>query len=152
MDGVVVRPAELAEIEAAAELRATMAREMNHDWDAEHPGWRDGFIRFFHDKQARGDAQMFYADRGGEIVGMAAFSVLDEYRVAAFGKPRGWVNSVYVVPSLRRRGIARAMMSAGIEWLRGRGCVMVRLRSSEEGRALYQLLGFVSGSEMELDL
>jgi GNAT superfamily N-acetyltransferase len=152
IDGVVVRSARLSEIGAAAELRAGMAREMGHDWDAEHRGWRDGFVQFFHDKQARGDAQLFYAERGDEIVGMAAFSVLDEYRAAAFGQPRGWVNSVYVIPSLRRRGIAKKLMEAGLDWMRKRGCVTARLRTSDEGRPLYELLGFTPGTEMELDL
>lgn len=152
MDGVVVRPAELAEIGVAAELRAMMAREMDGDWDAEHPGWRDGFVQFFHDKQAAGDAQLFYAERDGETVGMAAFSVLDEYRAKAFGAPRGWVNSVYVIPSLRRRGIAKELMVAGLDWMRRRGCVMARLRTSNEGQPLYEMLGFVAGREMELDL
>lgn len=152
MDGVVVRPARLDEIATAAEMRAVMAREMDKDWDAEHPGWRDGFVRFFRERQARGDAQLFYAERGDEVVGMAAFSVLDEYRAAAFGTPRGWVNSVYVLPPLRRRGIAKELMLAGLDWLRGRGCVVARLRTSDEGQPLYELLGFVAGREMELDL
>jgi len=152
MEDVVVRPAGLTEIGVAAELRAMMAREMGNSWDEEHPGWREGFAQFFHDKQQRGDAQLFYAEREGEIVGMAAFSVLDEYRAAAFGKPRGWVNSVYVIPALRRRGIAKELMLAGLEWLRRRGCVMARLRTSDDGQRLYEMLGFVMGREMELDL
>ncbi len=152
MDGVVIRAAELDEIGIAADLRAVMAREMDGDWDTEHPGWRKGFAQFFHDKQARGDAQLYYADRNGEIVGMAAFSVLDEYRAAAFGKPRGWVNSVYVIPKLRRRGIAKELMLAGLDWMRRRGCVMARLRTSDEGRPLYEMLGFVPGTELELHL
>lgn len=152
IDGVVVRPARLEELGIAAEMRAVMAREMDGDWDAEHPGWRDKFVQFFRDKQARGDAQLFYAERGGEIVGMAAFSVLDEYRAAAFGEPRGWVNSVYVLPPLRRKGIAKELMVAGLDWFRRRGCVKARLRTSDEGRPLYEMLGFATGTEMELDL
>ena len=152
IDGVIVRPAGLDEIDIAADLRAVMAREMDANWDVEHPGWRKGFTQFFHDKQARGDAQLYYAERSGEIVGMAAFSVLDEYRAAAFGKPRGWVNSVYVIPPLRRRGIAKELMIAGLDWMRRRGCVMARLRSSDEGRPLYEMLGFVPGTELELHL
>lgn len=149
---VAVRAAELDEIGVAAQLRALMAREMNGDWDAEHPGWRDGFVQFFHDKQSRGDAQLFYAECDGEIVGMAAFSVLDEYRAAAFGTPRGWVNSVYVIPAMRRHGIAKELMLAGLDWMRRRGCVVARLRTSDEGQPLYEGLGFVAGREMELDL
>ena len=152
MDGVIVRPASLDEIGAAAHLRAIMAREMGNDWDAAHPGWRDGFVQFFRNKQAGGDAQLFYAERAGEIVAMAAFSVLDEYRAAAFGQPRGWVNSVYVVPALRRCGIAKELMRCGLDWLRRRGCVMARLRTSDDGRPLYESLGFAPGTEMELNL
>jgi len=151
-DRTTIAPATLEELGVAADLRADMAREMGHDWDREHPGWRARFAEFFADKQRHGDAQVFYARRDGNVVGMAAFSVLDEYRAKAFGKPRGFVNSVYVLTPLRRRGIARALMLAGLTWLRQRGCVMVRLRTSDEGRALYEELGFVAGREMELDL
>ena len=151
-NSTTVRPAELGELGVAADLRAEMALEMGHDWDREHPGWRERFAEFFREKQRRGDAQLFYAWFDGKVVAMAAFSVLDEYRAHAFGKPRGFVNSVYVVPALRRRGVARALMVAGLDWLRARGCVMARLRTSEEGRKLYEDLGFVSGTEMELDL
>jgi aminoglycoside 6'-N-acetyltransferase I len=83
---------------------------------------------------------------------MAAFSVLDEYRAAAFGRPRGFVNGVFVEPQWRRRRVARRLMERGLQWLKERGCVMARLRTSEAGRGLYESLGFATGSEMELDL
>ncbi|HVA34092.1 MAG TPA: GNAT family N-acetyltransferase [Candidatus Baltobacteraceae bacterium] len=152
MDDVTIRPAALDELNRAGELRALMAREEGVNWDAEHPRWHERFAEFFAEKQRCGRAQVYYAQRGDEIVGMAAFSLVDEYRVAALGQPRGWVNSVFVLPHLRRRGIARALMQIGMKWLHERGCVMVRLRTSEEGRALYRSLGFVAGKEMELKL
>ena len=152
LDGVTVRPARLEELAVAGDLRARMALEDGHTWDDEAPGWRTRFAEFFREKQSRGDAQVFFAERDGTPIGMAAFSVLDEYRAHAFGQPRGWVNSVYVVPDLRRRGIARELMLAGIEWLRRRGCVMARLRTSDAGESLYESLGFKRGREMELEL
>jgi len=152
LEGVTIRPAALDELGVAGDLRAAMALESGHSWDEESPGWRARFAEFFHEKQSRGDAQVFFAERRGAAIGMAAFSVLDEYRARAFGKPRGWVNSVYVVPDWRRHGIARALMLKGIEWLRRRGCVMARLRTSDDGVALYESLGFKPGREMELDL
>jgi GNAT superfamily N-acetyltransferase len=149
---IIVRPARPDEMEHAARLRAAMAHEMDRTWDSDHPGWRRRYAEYFRAKQERGGCQMFYAQRSGEIVGMAAFSLLDEYRVAVFGRPRGFVNSVYVVPALRKRGIATALMGAGIGWLRKRGCEIVRLHASEEARTLYASLGFVPGREMELSL
>jgi GNAT superfamily N-acetyltransferase len=149
---VTIRAAGPEELGIAAALRARMAEEDGRHWDEESPGWRGRYAEFFARKQKAGDAQVFYAQREGQIVGMAAFSVLDEYRAATFGQPRGWVNSVFVVPELRRRGIARELMVAGLDWLRRRGCVMARLRTSDEGAPLYERLGFVRGREMEREL
>jgi GNAT superfamily N-acetyltransferase len=152
MDKVAIRPARLEEMNVAADLRGVMASEMGRHWDCEHPGWRVRFATFFREKQASGNAQFFFAENGGDIVGMAAVSVLDEYRALAFGQPRAIVNSVFVIPAVRRRGIARRLMEAAIEWARGRGCAMLRLRTSVAGRPLYESLGFVLGTEMELEL
>jgi GNAT superfamily N-acetyltransferase len=149
---VNVRPATLGELSTAAALRAQMAREDGRDWDARHPGWRERFAEFWREKQAAGRAQFFYAESEGTVVGMAAFVLLDEYRAFAFGEPRGWVNSVYVAPGFRKCGIGRRLMEAGLAWLRARGCVMVRLRTSAIGRNLYASLGFTPSPEMELEL
>ena|GEM_PF-5005820 len=49
-----------------------------------------------------------------------------------------------------RQGIARSLTRATIKWLRRTGCSVVRLRASEDGRLLYETLGFVTGLETEL--
>jgi GNAT superfamily N-acetyltransferase len=150
--GVVIRPARIDEIELAGRLRSMMAGEEGLPWDEAHPGWQTRFSAYFRAKQERGDAQLWYADLSSQIVGMGSFSVLDEYRAAVFARTGGWVNSVFVIPQYRRHGIGRALMQAGIDWLRGRGCVVVRLRTSDGGRPLYEALGFAPGNEMELQL
>jgi GNAT superfamily N-acetyltransferase len=152
MSAVTVRAAALEELHVAGELRREMAREEGVAWDRESPGWHERFAAYFRAKQERGDSQVFFAVSGDRVVGMAAFSLMDEYRVAALGQRRGWVNSVFVVPEYRRRGIALALMNAGLDWLRERDCVKVRLRTSDDGQALYERLGFVRGREMERSL
>lgn len=152
MTGAIVRPAAPDELAIAAAMRARMAQEMDREWDERYPGWQARFAEYWRVKHVAGAAQFFYAQRDGEIVGTAVVSISDEYRNTTLGQPRGYVNSVYVVPEERRSGVGRALMEAGIAWLRERGCVMVRLRTSAEGRNLYESLGFVTGSEMELEL
>jgi GNAT superfamily N-acetyltransferase len=149
---VIVRPARLEEFANVGRLRNVMADEEGLRWSRDHPGWQQRYAEYFRAKQERGLAQVFFAVRGEEIVGMAAFSLLDEYRVVALDQQRGWVNSVFVLPELRRRGIARRIMELGIAWLRERGCVKARLRTSDDGEPLYVAMGFVRGREMELDL
>jgi GNAT superfamily N-acetyltransferase len=147
---VVIRPARIDEIEIAGRMRSLMAGEEGLSWDEDYPDWQMRFNAYFRAKQERGDAQLWYADLGCQIVGMGAFSVLDDYRAAVFSRTGGWVNSVFVIPQYRRQGIARALMQAGIGWLRRRGCEIVRLRTSNAGRLLYEDLGFAPGNEMEL--
>jgi GNAT superfamily N-acetyltransferase len=152
MPDPTIRPAGAQELDIAAALRGAMAREMGHDWDAHHSGWRERFAAFWRSKQIAGVTQVFYAECDGVIVGMVIASISDEYRGPVLGLPRGYVNGVYVEPKLRRRGIARALTLAAIGWLRERGCVAVRLRASDDGRPLYTSLGFAPSTEMELPL
>ena len=136
----------------AAELRAEMEREFGFDYDQDRSGWRERFCEFYGDRQRTGRGQLFLAFDGAEPIGMTLISLTDEWRSHCFGLRFGFINAVFVRPQYRRRGIARELMSRAIDWAREQGCVRVRLRTSEEGRALYEGLGFGAGREMELEL
>ena len=60
----------------------------------------------------------------------------------AYG-PLAYVGLVSVLPALRRRGVARAMMDYLLEWMRSHGDPVVALDASEAGAPLYEQLGFV---------
>lgn len=146
------RAARFDEFPLAAALRQEMSREMGNDFDALSPEWRAKFCQYFGGKQAAGNAQLFLAFDGAHAVGSVTISVLDDYRNFVFNQLAAHVNAVYVKPEYRRRGIARRLMEMAIAWARERGCTRVRLRSSDDGRGLYQTLGFAAGREMELSL
>ena len=149
---VECRAASADEFPIAAELRAEMAIEMGNDFDELAKDWRTKFCAFFGGKQSSGNGQLFLAYDRDEPVGCAIVTIPDEYRRACFGILHAHVNAVYVKPALRRQGIARRLMELAVAWSRERGCSRVRLRTSEDGRALYESLGFHEGREMELDL
>jgi len=65
---------------------------------------------------------------------------------------RGWILSVYTEPEFRRRGIARRLMETIVEWCRGEGFAYVSLHASQDGRLLYEKMGFVPTNEMRLYL
>jgi len=67
-----------------------------------------------------------------------------------FDSRRAWILNIYVEPSHRRQGIARAIMRELVDWCRQNGFQSVALHASEEGRALYEKLGFQSTNEMRL--
>ena len=143
------RPDELASV---ARLRQRMAEEMGGDWDIAHPGWRTRYMQYYAGRQASGRTQVFVALDEGTVIGSAIIGVAEDYRAYALNLVGAHVNAVYVAPSHRRKGVATRLMQLAIAWARAKGCVRVRLRASDEGRTLYESLGFRTGREMELTL
>jgi ribosomal protein S18 acetylase RimI-like enzyme len=58
------------------------------------------------------------------------------------GGEEAYLLNVYVEPAHRRFGLARALMDAMLAWARERGLARVVLHASDDGRALYESLGF----------
>jgi GNAT superfamily N-acetyltransferase len=65
---------------------------------------------------------------------------------------RATILNVYVYPDYRRKGIARQLMKTMIDWCRKEGFAAVYLHASQDGRPLYEALGFEPTSEMRLKL
>ena len=63
---------------------------------------------------------------------------------------RAVILNVYTEQEFRRRGIARQVMGIILEWIKAYGLRSVNLHASEEGRQLYERLGFVPTNEMRL--
>lgn len=64
----------------------------------------------------------------------------------------GYIMNVVTAPDYRRRGIARRIMQAVLQWLAEQGIRHVVLHATEMGRPLYEELGFVHSNEMRLSL
>jgi GNAT superfamily N-acetyltransferase len=65
---------------------------------------------------------------------------------------RATILNVYTNPEYRRRGIARRLTQVMIDWCRQEGLARVTLHASEDGRHLYESLGFEPSNEMKLKL
>jgi len=61
---------------------------------------------------------------------------------------QGVILNVFTEPEWRRRGIAALLMKTIIEWSREQCLEELVLHASDDGRALYEQLGFVSTNEM----
>ena len=64
--------------------------------------------------------------------------------------PEAIVLNVYVERAWRRRGVADGLMRALLAELAERGIRRIVLHASEEGRRLYERMGFVPTNEMRL--
>jgi GNAT superfamily N-acetyltransferase len=65
---------------------------------------------------------------------------------------RATILNVYTDPEFRRQGIARQLMQTMIAWCKQEGLARVTLHASEDGRHLYEWLGFEPSNEMRLKL
>lgn len=68
------------------------------------------------------------------------------YAVAGTTDDAGYLQRLAVSPVRRRVGVASALLSASVAWMRGRGCERVLVNTETENRAalaLYEKFGFV---------
>ena len=63
---------------------------------------------------------------------------------------RALIINVYTEPDFRKQGLARQLMLLVIKYLKDEGIRSVVLHASDEGRHLYESMGFVPTNEMRL--
>jgi len=63
---------------------------------------------------------------------------------------QGLIVNVFTEPEWRRRGLAKLLMNTIIAWSRDQNLDSLVLHASDDGRALYEKLGFVPTTEMSL--
>jgi GNAT superfamily N-acetyltransferase len=60
------------------------------------------------------------------------------------------IQNVYTEPEWRRRGLAALLIKRIIDWTHEQGIESLVLHSSDQGRAVYERLGFIATTEMRL--
>lgn len=133
--GIVVR-------RVAAEDEADWVRLRTALW----PEWPDDHpveIRA-HLQEAPEREACFVAVVKGEVVGFAEFR-LREYAEECETSPVGYLEGIFVDPSVRVRGVGRALVEAGEGWSRDRGCTEMasdRELTNEVSGAFHLAIGF----------
>jgi GNAT superfamily N-acetyltransferase len=141
------------EIASTAWLRREMMLELdNDDLDKRVPVWRERYVKFFDDLIAAGKGALLVAEADGAMVGLTAVYKPADYRNVIYGRQSAIISHVYVVPASRKRGIASALTMRAVQWAKDSNCIVIRLRSSKQGRPVYEKLGFKPSDEMELRL
>lgn len=91
-------------------------------------------------------------DPSGEVIGGGGIVISPWPSVLGQAHPRrAMILNLYVEREHRRQGVANVLMKRMIAWCRQNGFCNVALHASEDGRALYERLGFRPTNEMRLD-
>jgi GNAT superfamily N-acetyltransferase len=62
--------------------------------------------------------------------------------------PEAIILNMYVQPAHRRRGLARRLLEAMLDWCRSQNIVRIVLHPSDQGRPLYESMGFQPTGEL----
>ena len=148
-----IRPATVRDLEAILHHRRRMCEDMGHRdaavLDAMVADCRPLLRRWLEDGLYRG----WLAEREGAVVAGGGLIVSTWLPNAADPQDRrATILNVYTEPAHRRQGLARALMEVMLGWCRDEGFRAVTLDASEDGRALYESLGFRPTPQMRLDL
>src|SRR5262249_4301465 len=92
-------------------------------------------------------------DGAGDVIGGAGIVISSWPGILGQRRPRrAMILNMYVEQQHRRQGIARALMERMIAWCKENEFSYVGLHASDEGRPLYEKLGFEPTTEMRLEL
>jgi GNAT superfamily N-acetyltransferase len=138
MDTIRIRPAQATDLNVLVSLlRQLFAIEADFTFDPVRQ--RRGLELMLEDRLRR---MILVADAAGEVVGMATGQMLVS---TAEGASSVLVEDVVVAAGLRGRGIGRSLVTALVEWARGRGSTRVTLladRGNEAALRFYERLGW----------
>jgi GNAT superfamily N-acetyltransferase len=156
-----IRLATAADAPVLARHRAEMYRDMGVLPDDRYAELVDASLRYLEEAIPSGEYVGWVAAplaSSGEVVagaGLQLRRVLPGLRRVgdrvelAIGV-QGLVVNVFTERAWRRQGVAELLMRHLLEWARERGVRNLVLHASDEGRPLYERLGFVPTNEMRL--
>src|SRR6266513_2696502 len=99
----------------------------------------------------RNAPQKIIAGAGGIIRDVPPFPIRHKNGEITIAEGRqGLIVNVFTEPEWRRRGLAQLLMEQIIAWSREQQLDGLVLHASDDGRALYEKLGFVPTTEMSL--
>ena len=149
-----IREATLADAETIVGHR----RAMFHDMGYRDMAWLDqmasSFLPWLRRKLKSAEYLAWFAvTPDGAVAAGAGLWLMDWPPHMVNGSTRrGNILNVYTDPAYRRQGLARGLTDVAIDWCRTHDIAVVILHASDEGRPLYESLGFHATNEMRLDL
>jgi GNAT superfamily N-acetyltransferase len=154
MNEITIRPATNDDIGVLLRHRRMMWWDMGRRDETQLQMMTEAAEKYFRLALADGMYRGLLAvNQTGEIVGGGGIVISPWPGTLGQRSPlRAMILNMYVEAGHRRRGVARALMQVMIAWCRENGFTHVGLHASDEGRPLYEKLGFKPSSEMRLEL
>jgi len=149
-----VRRAGVNDIEEIVRLRVAFLREVQPDVSVSDDVIYQQTRQYITDKLPTDEYPVWLAEEGNKIVGISSLVFYHRPPTLLNGSSLyAHILNVYTLPEYRRQGIATALLKEIIEYVKSTPANRISLNASEEGRPVYERLGFqASDDEMILKL
>lgn len=128
----MVRRAARGDAEELARMRAALV--------GDDGPWTDRLIDYFYANAGTA----FVIDRPGGLAACAAATIIRSLPGPDHDGVYANIHTVYTDPDCRHRGYARAVVRALVSDLARQGCGLITLNATDDGRHLYESLGFTT--------
>jgi GNAT superfamily N-acetyltransferase len=153
-EGFTLRRASTADLDTLVSPRCRMFRDMGYAEGTAMESMSSRFRVWLLDRMNAGEYHAWLISTpDGAIAAGAGLWLMDwPPHMIGKGARRGNIVNVYTAEKFRRRGLARQLMQAALDWCRENHIDTVILHASPAGRGLYESMGFESTNEMRLTL
>lgn len=152
--GIIIREATVDDVSIILHHRRSMFEEMGYT----DPAMLDRVVEMSRNVLKEGIREGFYrgwmaATQEDSIVSGGGIVIARWLSMPFDVLPRrAWILNMYTEPPYRRRGLGRQLMQAMVDWCKREGLSHVSLHASDNGRHLYETMGFKPTNEMRLML
>jgi len=151
---VIIRAAEARDLPSIALLAGQLVRQ-HHGFDALRfmllPNVEAGYAHFFRGELANPDALILAAEQAGSVVGYA-YARLEARDWNALLDSCGALHDIFVSDQLRRQGVARRLVEAVRDELRGKGAPRLVLHTASQNAAARQFFAALGFRETMIEL
>jgi len=153
MAQILIREATSSDIPVLLRHRRMMWWDMGRRDETALDMMEKAATEYFSQAVPEGSYRGFLAiDTSAEVIGGGGIVISPWPGVLGQLQPkRAMILNLYVEWEHRRQGVAKALMKRMIAWCRENEFCSVALHASEDGRALYERLGFKPTNEMRLE-
>ena len=153
-DGFTLRRASTDDIDILVAQRRAMFRDVHKKSDELLDSMSAKFRTWALEHMNAGDylAWLVKAPNGSIAAGGALWLMDWPPHVIGVNSQRGNILNVYTADAFRKRGLARFLMETILAWCREHDIPRASLHASDDGRLVYEQLGFATTNELRIDL
>lgn len=152
MTDLSIREVGLEDVAAIVHHRRRMFEDMGYSEAALLDRMSERFEVWLRERMAEGRYRAWVAVSETGAVGAGAGLWLMDWPPHVLGESdyRGNIVNVYTEPEYRRQGLARRLTQTALDWCWAHDLDVVILHASDQGRAIYESLGFRPTNEMRI--